>query len=130
MSAALPLMGSIAAGSPIEAITQQETIDVSQIFLGPNRFALRVKGDSMIDEGILDGDIVVCEKADNASNGQIVVALIDNEQATLKRLQRNQNNSITLLPANAKHKPQSYPADRVNIQGIFVGLLRFEKILK
>lgn len=125
----LPLVGQIAAGNPIEAISQQESIDVSQIFLGANRFALRVKGDSMIDEGILDGDIVVCSASDTAKTGQIVVALVDHEQATLKRLQCNPDNTITLFPANAQHKPQVYAADRVKIQGIFIGLLRYNNSL-
>jgi repressor LexA len=121
----LPLVGKIAAGSPIEAITHQETINIVDIFLGHKRFALRVKGDSMIEEGILDGDIVVCERCESAENGQIIVALIDNEQATLKRLQRNSNGTLTLKPANTKHKPQIYTEERVQIQGIFIGLLRF-----
>lgn len=122
----LPLVGSIAAGKPIEAIAQQEAIDITNIFAGPDRFALKIKGDSMIDEGILDGDIVVCERRHTAQNGQIVIALIDNDHATLKRIQRNNNDTLTLLPANAKHQPQTYPADRVQIQGILVGLLRYE----
>lgn len=120
----LPLVGSIAAGSPIEAIQQNESIDVASIFLGPNRYALIVKGDSMIEEGILDGDIVVCEKSDSANDGQIVVALIDQEEATLKRLQRNMDATVTLHPANASLKPMIYPSNRVSIQGIYIGLVR------
>lgn len=121
----LPLIGEIAAGQPIEAITQHETIDVMNVFLGENRFALRVKGDSMIEEGIFDGDIIVCERADAADENQIVVALIDQQEATLKRLQRNQNDTVTLLPANQKMQPMTYLAERVQIQGIYIGLLRF-----
>lgn len=120
----LPLVGTIAAGCPIEAIPQQETIDLASVFLGTNRYALKVKGDSMIDEGILDGDIVICEKRDTADNGQIVVALIDQEEATLKRLQRNLDNTVTLHPANSQLKPIIYLADRITIQGIYLGLLR------
>lgn len=123
-SASLPLVGAIAAGQPIEAIEQQETIDVASIFLGANRYALKVKGDSMIEDGIFDGDVVVCERTQTPEEGQIVVALIDNEQATLKRFYRNANNTITLLPANSEHQPMIYPAERVQVQGIYVGLLR------
>lgn len=121
----LPLVGSIAAGKPIEAIAQNETIDVMNVFLGDNRFALRVKGDSMIDDGIHDGDIIVCEKSDNADDGQIVVALIDEQEATLKRLQRGSSQTVTLHPSNPSLKPMVYPADQVQIQGIYIGLLRF-----
>lgn len=120
----LPLLGSIAAGRPIEAVQQNETIDVASIFLGANRYALIVKGDSMIDEGILDGDIVVCQKSETANDGQIVVALIDQEEATLKRLQRNVDATVTLHPANSKLKPMIYPSERVTIQGIYIGLVR------
>ncbi len=120
----LPLLGKIAAGQPIEAIAQEETLDLAATLLGPNRFALRVKGESMNNEGIFDGDIVICERSAIAQNGQIIVALIDNEQATLKRLQYNSGQTITLLPANSQHQPQTYAAERVKIQGIFVGLLR------
>jgi repressor LexA len=125
-SPSIPLMGAIAAGRPIEAVAQQEAIDVAQIFLGVNRYALRVKGDSMIDEGILDGDIVICEHACNAQDGQIAVVLIDHEQATLKKVYHNVDNTITLLPANSSHQPMVYAANRVEIQGIYIGLLRFK----
>ncbi len=121
----LPLVGTIAAGCPIEAIPQEESIDVANIFLGANRYALKVKGDSMIDEGIFDGDVVICEKCDTADDGQIVVALVDQAEATLKRLQRNADNTITLHPANPQLKPMIYSADRITIQGIYIGLLRW-----
>ena len=124
---AIPLVGCIAAGQPIEAIPQRETIDVVNIFMGPNRYALKVKGDSMIDDGILDGDVVVCEQRDTADEGEIVVALVDDEEATLKRIYRNPNDTITLMPANAKHLPMVYNNNRVRVQGIFVGLLRFSQ---
>ncbi len=123
----LPLVGVIAAGCPIEAIEQHESIDVADVFLGDNRYMLRVKGVSMIEEGIFDGDLVVCEKSQTAETGQIVVALIDQQEATLKRVQHNQDHTITLLPANANLKPMVYAADRVEIQGIFIGLLRFAR---
>ena len=120
----LPLIGKIAAGMPIEAINNAEEIDILSMFIGDGRYALEVKGDSMIDEGIFDGDIVVCQKANTASPTDIVVALVDNENATLKRLKNNQDGTITLIPANESHQPQTYAAERVAIQGIYVGLLR------
>jgi repressor LexA len=122
----LPLKGRIAAGSPIEAIPDNETLDIVNIFLGKNRYALKVKGDSMIEEGIFDGDIVVCEHCEDAADGKIVVALVDNQEATLKRIKYNSDHTITLIPANQKLKPMTYPEDRIAIQGIYIGLLRFE----
>ena len=123
----LPLLGKIAAGLPIEAIEKKEEIDVLKFFVGEGRYALEVSGDSMIDEGIFDGDIVVCEKANMAPNNTIVVALIDNEQATLKTIENHNNGYVTLHPANEKHIPQIYKAERVQIQGVFIGLLRIAK---
>ena len=120
----LPILGKIAAGQPIEAVRDNETVEVTSLFMSPGRYALRVQGDSMLDEGIHDGDIIICQEAKYAENGQIVVALVDEESATLKRLQRNPDNSITLFPANSNHQPQVYSSDRVRIQGIFVGLVR------
>ena len=121
----LPILGYIAAGKPIEAISHEESINLAGVFLGEDRFALKVKGDSMIDEGIFDGDIVVCQKTEAAKNGQIVVALIDNQEATLKRIQVNPDNTVALIPANASHAPMIFDASRVSIQGLFIGLLRF-----
>ncbi len=122
--ATLPLLGRIAAGQPIEAIPDMDRIDLSEFFMGPNRFVLRVQGDSMIEAGILDGDMVIVEQRDHADNGDIIVALIDNEEATLKRLRHNRDGSITLLPANAGLSPMTYAAGRVRIQGVVVGQLR------
>jgi len=120
----LPLVGKIAAGQPIEAIPDHNTFDLSTFFLGPNRFVLKVQGDSMIDAGILDGDMVVVEQRDSARNGDIVVALIDKDEATLKHLQQNKDGTVTLLPANQTMQPMNYPADRVQIQGVVVGQMR------
>lgn len=120
----LPLVGQIAAGEPIEALQDADSINLAEIFLGENRYALRVKGNSMIDEGIFDGDIVICEQSDTAQNGQIVVALVDRQEATLKRFQRGPNNEVILHPANQAMNPMIYPQNRVAIQGIYVGLLR------
>lgn len=120
----LPLVGKIAAGQPIEAIPDQSTFDLSTFFLGPNRFVLRIQGDSMIDAGILEGDMVVVEQRDSARNGDIVVALIDNNEATLKYLQQNRDGTVTLLPANQTMQPLTYPADQIQIQGVVVGQMR------
>lgn len=120
----LPLVGKIAAGYPIEAITNDNALDLTEYLLGPNRFVLKVSGDSMNGDNILDGDYVVCESRTNATSGDIVVALIDNQEATLKRLQREKNNKVKLIPSNISLQPMLYDAERVNIQGIYVGLLR------
>ncbi len=122
----VPLIGAIAAGEPIEAIADADPIDVSELFLGEGHYALRVKGDSMIDEGIFDGDIVVCKQAKTARNGQIVVALIDQQQATLKRFQQK-NGMIILHPANQDLSPMLFDSSRVTIQGTYIGLLRIQQ---
>ena len=122
--ATLPLLGRIAAGQPIAAIPDQEEIDLSEFFMGPNRFVLKVQGDSMIDAGILDGDMVVVEQRPRADNGDIVVALLDNEEATLKYIRHNRDGSITLIPANAALRPVTYAPQRIRIQGVVVGQMR------
>jgi repressor LexA len=121
----LPLYGRIAAGLPIEALRDEAArIDVPVALLGTgDHFALEVDGDSMIDAGILDGDTVIIRKSDTAETGQIIVALVDDNEVTLKRLRRR-GNSIALEPANARYEPKLYPADRVKVQGRLVALLR------
>ncbi len=126
----LPLLGKIAAGRPIEATADTQTVDLPALLTGPQRYILQVKGDSMIEEGIYDGDWVICEYADTAPDGAIVVALIDNYEATLKRLKRNRNNTVTLNPANSQLKPMIYEAHRVKVQGIFIGLVRLQTFKK
>ncbi len=123
-AATLPVLGRIAAGLPIEAIPDETEIDLSEFFMGPNRFVLRVAGDSMIEAGILDGDMVIVESRNTAHNGEIVVALIDREQATLKYFQRNADGSITLKPANRALSPMRFSAERVTVQGAVVGQMR------
>jgi repressor LexA len=122
---AVPIMGRIAAGTPIEAIqTRSATINVPPDLLAAgDHFALEVRGDSMIDAGILDGDTVLIRKTDAADTGDIVVALIDDEEATLKRFRRR-GASIALEPANSSHEVRILPPNRVRIQGKLVGLLR------
>lgn len=122
--AVLPVLGRIAAGLPIEAIPDETEIDLSEFFMGPNRFVLRVDGESMIEAGILHGDMVIVESRATARDGEIVVALIDRQEATLKYLQRNPDGSITLRPANSTMAPMRYAAERVTIQGVVVGQMR------
>jgi repressor LexA len=121
----LPLYGRIAAGLPIEALRDTSTmIDVPASLLGPgDHYALEVSGDSMVEAGILDGDTVLIRKGEVAENGQIVVALVDDLEVTLKRLRRR-GNSTALESCNAAYKPQILPADKVKVQGRLVGLLR------
>ena len=121
----IPVMGRIAAGTPIEAIqTHSHSISVPPEMLGSGEhYALEIRGDSMIDAGIFDGDTVLIRKANTADNGDIVVALIDDEEATLKRLRRK-GASIALEAANPAYETRIFGPDRVNIQGRLVGLMR------
>ncbi len=121
----LPLYGRIAAGLPIEAMRDGGAhIEVPVAMLGSGEhYALEVAGDSMIEAGILDGDTVIIRRSDIAENGQIVVALVDEGEVTLKRLRRR-GASIALEPANPRHETRIFPADRVKVQGRLVGLLR------
>jgi len=120
----IPLLGRIAAGHPIEAIPDQENLNIAEFLLGPGRFALLVQGDSMIDAGILDGDTVIIQRQDTANDGDIVVALIDDESATLKRFHRRVGNKLELAPENKSLRPLIFEAHQVRIQGVLVGQLR------
>jgi repressor LexA len=123
---AVPMMGRIAAGTPIEAIqNKSHVINMPPDMLSPTgeHFALEVRGDSMIDAGILDGDTALIKKSDSADTGDIVVALIDDEEATLKRFRRR-GASIALEPANSAYEVRILPPNRVRIQGKLVGLFR------
>lgn len=120
----IPLHGKIAAGTPIEALEQFENIGVPTAMLGSGSYyALDVDGDSMVEAGILNGDRVVIERCENARNGEIVVALVNEEEATLKTLQKR-GPDIALEPSNRDFETQVYPANRVRIQGRLIGLLR------
>ena len=121
----LPLYGRIAAGTPIEALRDQNTsVAVPGNLIGRgDHYALEVAGDSMVEAGILDGDTVVIQRCDTAENGEIVVALIDNIEATLKRLRRR-GGSIALEPANKAYETRIFGPERVKVQGRLVGLLR------
>ena len=120
----IPLHGRIAAGTPIEALQGTEGFAVPAALLGPGEhYALEVSGDSMIEEGILDGDFALIRKVDTARDGEIVVALIDDEEATLKTYRR-EGRAIRLDPANSRYEPQVYDEGRVRIQGRLSGLIR------
>jgi len=121
----LPLYGRIAAGTPIEALRDMSTqIDVPIGLLGNgDHYALEVAGDSMIDAGIMDGDTVIIQRSDNAENGTVVVALVDDQEVTLKRLRRK-GNSVALEAANPAYETRIFGPDRVKVQGRLVGLLR------
>jgi len=118
----LPLVGTIAAGHPIEAIEDREALDLEEVFVSPHeRFVLKVRGDSMIDDNICDGDFVVIEKRPTARDGETVVALLQDGEATLKRFYREPN-GVRLQPANPKYKP--IKTKNVQIQGVVVGVVR------
>ena len=120
----IPLHGRIAAGTPIEALQGTEGFSVPAALLGPGEhYALEVSGDSMVEEGILDGDFALIRKVDSARDGEIVVALIDEEEATLKTYRR-EGQMIRLDPANRSYEAQRYDEGRVRIQGRLAGLIR------
>ena len=120
----LPLHGRIAAGVPIEALEGQATLPVPAALLGPGEhYALEVSGDSMIEAGIFDGDFALVRKTDVARDGEIVVALVRGEEATLKYLRR-EDGMVRLDPANGAYEPQVYRANEVKVQGKLAGLLR------
>ena len=122
----LPLLGEVAAGQPIEAITEHESILVPTDLTrrGGEHYVLRVRGHSMIDEQIRDGDYIVVNSRDTAADGEMVVALIDGESATLKKLYREGGGQLRLQPANPSLEPMYFPADQVQVQGIVVGMIR------
>ena len=120
----LPLFGNVAAGAPIEAIDEQETVSVPEDMLGRGEhYVLRVNGDSMIDEQIRDGDYLVVRHRETAENGDMVVALVDEESATVKKFYR-EGPQVRLQPANPSMMPMIFPAERVRVQGIVMGVMR------
>jgi len=120
----LPLVGRIAAGRPLEAIEERETLSLGDFARGGNSYVLQVKGNSMIEDHILDGDYVVCEQTQLANAGDIVVALVGGEQATLKRFYRDVPGKVRLQPANSQMAPIIVSANDVKIQGRVIGVLR------
>jgi repressor LexA len=124
LSVLLPVMGKIAAGRLIEAVPDESEIDLGEMFAGKGRFVLKVNGDSMIDKAIMSGDYVVVQSQQTARHGDIVVALVDGYDATLKTLLINSDDTVTLMPANVNYEPVTLPSKRVAIQGVVVGQLR------
>jgi repressor LexA len=121
----LPLLGRVAAGSPIEAIDASETIFVPENMIGRQEtYVLQVKGDSMIEEQIRDGDYVIVENRRSADDGEMVIALLDGENVTLKKLYREGRGKVRLQPANARLQPMLVDQDRLRIQGVVIGVLR------
>lgn len=120
----IPLAGKIAAGLPIEAVEDRQELNLAEMFMGPELFALRVSGDSMMDAGILDNDYVIIRKQPVARDGDIVVAMIDRVEATLKRFKRKSEREVALIPENTDMEAMVYAAERVNIHGVLVGQMR------
>src|SRR5436190_14481962 len=121
----LPLLGTIAAGSPIEAIETREEIDLETLFASKSGvYVLKIRGDSMIEDHLCDGDYVIIERRDHAKNGEQVVALLDTGEATLKRFYKEGAGRIRLQPANSSMEPRIIEADRCRIQGVVIGVLR------
>jgi repressor LexA len=121
----LPLLGAVAAGLPIEAIEQNETLAVPHDMLGQgSNYVLRVKGDSMVEEQIRDGDYIVVNSRQTAENGEMVVALVHGDSATVKKFYREKDGRVRLQPANAAMQPMYFRADEVQIQGIVIAVIR------
>jgi repressor LexA len=120
----IPLMGRIAAGMPVEAVEQRSTLNFQDFVGNPDTFALEVRGDSMIEDHICDGDLILLEKVSEAHDGDIVVALVSNSDTTLKRFYREGENMVRLQPANASLQPIIVPANDVQIQGRLLAVLR------
>lgn len=122
--AGLPFLGTIAAGRPFEAVPQQETMQIPESLRSDKPcYVLQVQGESMIELGILDGDFAIIEQCDSAANGAIVVALVNNEEVTLKTIEQKKG-KVILYPANAEMGPMSYAPDQVQIQGVLIGQFR------
>jgi repressor LexA len=122
----LPLMGTVAAGQPIEAVYEQEMLTVPEDMVGRGgrHYVLRVRGDSMIDEQIRDGDYVIVNSRNRAENGEMVVALVHGDSATVKKFYQERDGQVRLQPANATMDPMFFPANDIAIQGVVVGVIR------
>ena len=118
----IPLVGTIAAGLPLDAYEVIESVDLSAMVSAKDRYLLKISGESMKDSGIMDGDLVLIQKQQLARDGQIVVALVDEKEATLKEFRMQNSTSVALIPHNDAMQPMVYPASRVTIQGVYLGL--------
>jgi repressor LexA len=123
-SLSIPLMGRIAAGTPVEAVEQRNTLSFQDFVGNPNTFALEVRGDSMIEDHICSGDLILLEKVSEVRDGDIVVALVSNSETTLKRFYREGEDKVRLQPANSSLQPIIVPASDVQIQGRLLAVLR------
>lgn len=124
----LPIIGSIAAGSPLETFDSQKSLNIPANILGTNRFILEVRGDSMLGDNICDGDLIICERREQLRSRDIAVVLIDHQAATLKRVVRNHHDrTVTLVPSNPHHTPMTYAENRLKVQGVYIGLLRLNE---
>ncbi|MBU0456206.1 MAG: transcriptional repressor LexA [Pseudomonadota bacterium] len=123
----IPLTGQLSDNSLFEKISNNQTIDVMPWLIGENRFALKVEDDGMLEEGIMRGDLLVCEPRDKIKDEDMVVALIDGKNGVLKRYQLNKDQTITLLPLYSRLRPTVYEQHRLEILGVYVGLIRLEK---
>jgi repressor LexA len=120
----LPLLGAIAAGAPILAVENREELDLEQVFKSRHGvYVLKIKGDSMVEDHLCDGDYVVIERRETARNGETVVALIDDAEATLKKFYK-EGGKVKLQPANSEMKPRLLEANRVRVQGVVIGVMR------
>lgn len=120
----LPVMGKIAAGRLIEAVPDESEIDVGAMFAGSGRYVLKISGESMIGKGIMPGDYVVIDSKKQAKHGDVIVALVDGYDATLKTMLLNNDGTMTLMPANPEFEPLTLAAERVRVQGVVVGQMR------
>ena len=118
----IPLVGTIAAGQPLDAYEVIESVDLSAMVSAKDRYLLKISGDSMKDSGVMDGDLVLIQKQQVARDSQIVVALIDGKEATLKEFRMQNGTTVALLPHNSEMQAMIYPANRVSIQGVYLGL--------
>lgn len=123
----LPLLGRVAAGKPIEAIEDRQQLNLSQLLGGTDRFMLEVKGESMINAGILPNDLVILQSSQQAQSGDVVLALIDNNEATLKRIKFHGDDKIELIPENDDMTSVHYKAEQIQIQGVLAGMVRSYK---
>lgn len=120
----LPIMGFIAGGKPIESLDEVRVLDLADLMVGSNRFVLQVKGDSMSGDNICDGDYIICEKRDSVKDNEIAVVIVNDAEATLKRIKKNEDTTVLLLSSNPAVEPMIYSAEAVKIQGAYLGLIR------
>ena len=124
MNVILPIKGKIAAGSPIEPMYTEDILDLTSLLLGEDRFVLQVVGNSMSGDNICDGDYIICKRQHTAKTGDIVVVVVNNSETTLKRLQYNDNGSVTLLPSNPSIAALNFKREQIRIEGVYLGLIR------